>query len=156
MAARNTSARGPRNNSAGCARRCLTRPSRQKLVLAPVEKSTNQCFKIPLRPDGSEYLLLENRRRLGFDQSVPAEGLLIWRVVYGRPVSRKPTASPAPMPRAVDIHRVPFPTDRNNSFTPFTKPSSAAFTGDELPVYITDIRRLPDGKITFTIDDGFD
>src|SRR5262249_8754063 len=59
---------------------------KQKLVLAPVEDSAKECFKVLVRPDGSEYLLLENRRKKGFDESLPGEGLLIWRVVGDRPV----------------------------------------------------------------------
>jgi hypothetical protein len=126
---------------------------KQELVLGPVENSTNQCFKIPVRPDGSEYFLLENRQRIGFDNSVPGPGLLIWRVVYGRPILE--TANGVTNLRS-DVRNIPFPTPRNDAFTPFTKPSSAALTGDELPVYITHIRRLPDGRIAFRIGDGFD
>ena len=59
---------------------------KQKLILGAVEDSPKECFKVPLKPDGSEYLLLENRRKKGFDQSLPAEGLLIWRVVGNRPI----------------------------------------------------------------------
>ena len=40
-----------------------------------------ECFKVLVRPDGSEYFLLENRRKKGFDAHLPGEGLLIWRVV---------------------------------------------------------------------------
>src|SRR5262249_12151 len=35
---------------------------KQKLILAPVETS-RECFKVLVRPDGSEYFLLENRTR---------------------------------------------------------------------------------------------
>jgi hypothetical protein len=42
--------------------------------------------KVLARPDGSEYFLLENRRKKGFDVSLPAEGLLIWRVIANRPI----------------------------------------------------------------------
>ena len=50
---------------------------KQDLVLAAVENTSNQCFNILARPDGSEYYLLENRQRIGFDVSVPGTGLLI-------------------------------------------------------------------------------
>ena len=40
----------------------------------------------PPKPDGSEYLLLENRQKKGFDASLPGEGLLIWRVFANRPL----------------------------------------------------------------------
>ncbi len=127
----------------------------QDLILAPIEDSSSQCFKIPLRPDGSEYLLLENRRRIGFDESLPGEGLLIWRVVYGRPVLEEAHGYTGPNAATVSPTRIPYPTDRNNSFTPFSTPSSAAHTGDELPVYLNNIRRLPDGRIAFSIGKGY-
>ena len=38
------------------------------------------AFQVPLSSDGRDYLLLENRQRLGFDHVLPAEGLLVWRV----------------------------------------------------------------------------
>ncbi len=126
---------------------------KQDLVLAAVENTTNQCFKIPVRPDGSEYFLLENRQRIGFDASVPGTGLLIWRVVYGRPILE---AANAASNLRTDVRNMPFPTAGNTSFTPFTRPSSAALTGNGLPVYLTNIRRLADGKVAFRIGYGFD
>ncbi len=51
--------------------------TKQKLILSPIKGTTNECYKVPLNADGSEYLLLENRRRIGFDRDLPAEGLLI-------------------------------------------------------------------------------
>src|SRR5262249_12640697 len=59
---------------------------KQKLILGPAEGSSKECFKVLVRPDGSEYFLLENRKKTGFDSNLPGEGLLIWRVVNDRPV----------------------------------------------------------------------
>ena len=70
----------------------------------------------------------------------------------GRPadsggVARRPDAGrPAALPR---LGAVPQPA--NTAFTPYTTPSSKAVNGDGLPVHITNIRRLPDGRITFFI-----
>ncbi len=124
---------------------------KQKLILAPVEDSPKECFKVLVRPDGSEYFLLENRRKKGFDQSVPAEGLVIWRVVQNRPglVESHGIAGP-PGPRLYPF-AVPFPSPANNALTPYTTPSSRGQLGGGLPVHITNIRRLPDGRITFYI-----
>ncbi|HYV37160.1 MAG TPA: M6 family metalloprotease domain-containing protein, partial [Gemmataceae bacterium] len=58
---------------------------KQKIILSPIEDSGKECLKVLARADGSEYFLLENRKKKGFDASLPAEGLLIWRVVGGRP-----------------------------------------------------------------------
>lgn len=128
---------------------------KQKLVLSPIADDNSQCFKVPLKADGSEYLLLENRGKKGFDTLLPAEGLLIWRVIPGNQTQRvfleeshgiEGSAGPRSATGAV-----PFPSPANDSFTPFTIPSSKAQTGGGYDVYITNIRRLPDGRVTFHI-----
>ena len=134
----------------------------QKLVLAPIEDDPTQCFKVMVRPDGSEYFLLENRKKKGWDDSLPAEGLLIWRVVKRTGGDfRQLGAQPVFLEEAhgiegssgpnVELKSVPFPSPQNDSFTPFTTPSSRGQLGGGLPVYISNIRRLPDGRITFHI-----
>jgi M6 family metalloprotease-like protein len=124
---------------------------KQKLVLAPIEDDPAQCYKVMVRPDGSEYFLLENRKKTGWDSQLPGEGLLVWRVTNGRPLleeshgiegARGPMSFPT---------LVPFPSTSNNSFTPYTMPSSKSQLGGGLPVWITNIRKLPDGRITFHI-----
>jgi M6 family metalloprotease-like protein len=129
---------------------------KQKLILSPIEDDPTQCFKVMVRSDGAEYFLLENRRKKGWDSNLPGEGLLIWRVVNGnrgqQPVyleeshgiegARGPSTRP-------DL--VPFPSSSNNSFTPHTIPSSRGQLGGGLPVWITNIRKLPDGRIAFQI-----
>ena len=124
---------------------------KQKLVLGPVEGSTNECFKVLARSDGSEYFLLENRRRKGFDQSLPGEGLLIWRVVRGRPMLEESHGVEGPLGPRVYLRSVPFPSASNNAFTPYTTPSSRAQLGGGLPVHITNIHQLDDGRITFQV-----
>ena len=124
---------------------------KQKLILAPVENSSTECFKVLVRPDGAEYLLLENRRRLGFDRSLPGEGLLIWRVVAGRPILEESHGIEGPTGPRMFPSAVPYPSRANNAFTPFTTPSSASLLGGGLPVHITNIRKLADGRITFQI-----
>lgn len=123
----------------------------QKLILAPIEDSPKECFKVLVRPDGSEYLLLENRRKKGFDASLPAEGLLIWRVVGNRPILEESHGVEGPSGPRVFTTSVPYPSAANDSFTPYTTPSSKSQLGGGLPVHITNIRRLPDGRITFHI-----
>ena len=124
---------------------------KQKLVLSPVEGSSKECFKVLLRPDGSEYLLLENRKKTGFDESLPGEGLLIWRVVGNRPILEESHGIDGPAGPRMFPSFVPFPSPANDSFTPFTIPSSRSQLGGGLPVYITNIRRLGDGRITFQV-----
>jgi hypothetical protein len=104
-----------------------------------------------VRPDGSEYFLLENRRKKGFDQSLPGEGLLIWRVVDDRPILEEAHGVEGPSGPTVHLRAVPFPTPTAHAFTPDTTPSSRSPHGGGLPVHITEIRRLPDGRIGFHI-----
>jgi M6 family metalloprotease-like protein len=124
---------------------------RQKLVLAPVEGSAKECFKVLIRPDGSEYLLLENRTTKGFDRDLPGEGLLIWRVVDGHPVLEESHGLSGPEGPTRFLGSVPYPSRANTAFTPATTPSSKSARPGGLPVHITNIRRLPDGRITFFV-----
>jgi M6 family metalloprotease-like protein len=127
---------------------------KQKLVLSPIEESSNECFKVLVRSDGSEYLLLENRARRGFDGSIPADGLLIWRVVQRRPMLEESHGVEGPAGPRVFSGSVPYPSTANNSFTPYTIPSSRSQLGGGLPVYITNIRKLADGRVAFEV--GFE
>lgn len=123
----------------------------QKLVLAPIYKSPRECYKVLARPDGSEHFLLENRGGVGFDASLPASGLLIWRVTRGRPLLEESHGIAGPAGPRSFPNMVPYPSKSNDAFTPFTVPSSRAQLGGGTPVHITNIRRLPDGRITFMI-----
>ena len=61
------------------------------------------------------------------------------------------TVAPSSRGSGVFLDAVPFPSQANNAFTPFTTPSSRSELGGGLPVSITNIRRLPDGRITFYV-----
>ncbi len=124
---------------------------KQRLLLAPIEDSPKECFKVLLRPDGSEYLLLENRRKKGFDADLPAEGLLIWRVVRSRPILEESHGVEGASGPNVFRTSVPYPSAANDAYTPYTTPSSRSQLGGGLPIHITNIRRLPDGKVSFSI-----
>ena len=124
---------------------------KQKLILAPIEGNTKECFKVLVRPDGSEYFLLENRGKKGNDESLPAHGLLVWRVVNNKPILEESHGVEGPSGPRVFLQSVPYPSAANDSFTPYTTPSSRSQLGNGLPVHITNIRRLADGRITFYI-----
>jgi M6 family metalloprotease-like protein len=128
----------------------------QKLVLGPVEGSAGEAFKVLLRPDGAEYLLLENRRRIGFDESLPSEGLLIWRVVGRRPMLEESHGVEGPSGPRVFLGSIPYPSRSNTAFTPFTTPSSRPQLGGGYPVHITNIRQHPDGRVSFLIGYEYD
>jgi M6 family metalloprotease-like protein len=136
----------------GWAKPALIDPTvKQKLILAPAEDSARECFKVLIRQDGSEYLLLENRMRKGFDRDLPAEGLLIWHIVDGKPLLAESHGITGPEGPRRFLGSVPYPSKSNNAFTPYTTPSSRSQKGGGLPVHITNIQRLPDGRITFYI-----
>lgn len=128
---------------------------KQKLILAPIETDSTQCFKVPLKADGTEYLLLENRKKTGWDTELPAEGLLVWRVIPGNQTQQvfleESHGIEGPAGPRSSTGAVPFPSPANDSFTPFTTPSSKAQTGGGFDVYITHVRRLPDGRVAFHI-----
>jgi M6 family metalloprotease-like protein len=124
---------------------------KQKIALAPIESSPKECVKVLCRTEGSEYFLLENRGNKGFDASLPAHGLLIWRVVNNRPILEKAHGIEGPRGPGLFTQSVPFPNESNRSFTPFTTPSSRSQLGGGLPVWITNIEKLPDGKIGFSL-----
>ena len=73
--------------------------------------------------------------------------------------SRDPDAPVAGDPRGIGgpdgpnrfLGSVPYPLKSNTAFTPFTTPSSKPAKPGGVPVHITNIRRLPDGRITFHI-----
>jgi M6 family metalloprotease-like protein len=124
---------------------------KQKLVLSPIEDSPRECFKVLVRPDGSEYLLLENRKKKGFDAGLPGEGLVIWRVVNDRPMLVASHGVEGPSAPTIHLSAVPYPSPANNALTPETTPSSRSPQGGGLPVHITEVRRLADGRVTFHV-----
>ncbi len=124
---------------------------KQKLILAPIEKSAKECYKVLLQPDGSEYLLLENRVARGFDRDLPGQGLLIWRVVKDRPTLEESHGILGPEGPTRFLDSVPFPSTSNNAFTPYTTPSSKGVKDGGLAVHITNIQKLTNGRILFFI-----
>jgi hypothetical protein len=71
--------------------------------------------------------------------------------VGNRPILQESHGFEGPSGPRVFLSSVPYPSAANDSFTPFTTPSSRSQLGAGLPVYLTNIRRLPDGRITFHV-----
>src|SRR5262249_38758536 len=115
------------------------------------ENASHECFKVLIRPDGSEYLLLENRVRKHFDRDLPAEGLLIWRGGDGRPGLEESHGVTTPDGPVRLQGPVPSHRPYTHAFTPYTTPSRSSAKGGGLPVHIPNIRRLPDGRVTFFV-----
>ncbi len=127
---------------------------KQKIVLGPIGSAPTQCVKVLEKIDGSEYFLLENRTKSGYDSNLPGSGLVIWRVVNNRPELIESHGIEGSAGTRALPELIPYPSKANNSFTPYTTPSSRSAHGGGLPVYITEIQRLADGRITFHI--GYD
>jgi M6 family metalloprotease-like protein len=77
---------------------------RQRLALRPILHGPGECYRILLRPDGSEYLLLENRRREGFFTDLPSAGLVVLHVG-----PNDAPASPQTRVRLLPAHGLPSP-----------------------------------------------
>lgn len=59
------------------------------LVLPPVE-TTGSAFRVDATDGSGEYFLIENRQRMGYDQNLFAEGVLIWQIDEDWVLSRWP------------------------------------------------------------------
>jgi hypothetical protein len=80
---------------------------------------------------------------------LPDEGLLIWRIVGNRVILEESHGVEGPSGPRVFLTDVPYPSPANDSYTPFTTPSSRAMLGGGWPVHITNIRQHPDGRVSF-------
>ena len=68
----------------------------QEYVLDPVQ-TTEQALRVPLAPGSAEYFLIEYRPRLGFDTTLPDDGVLIYHYdASGLPVHRWTSSEPPP------------------------------------------------------------
>lgn len=53
----------------------------RNLTLPPAQGNRNATYRLWSRGRaGSEYFLIENRQRLGFDSALPSDGLLVWHI----------------------------------------------------------------------------
>jgi M6 family metalloprotease-like protein len=135
----------------------------QTLRLRGIEGHDGEALKVLVDPSGSEYFLLENRRRAGFDGGIPRPGLLIWHV--GEPFQRlrngvyaydidleeahgdETRAGPFK-----DLDRIPWPIPGKDAFTPWSRPGSTSWNPRALEVAITHIREEGE-DVVFTIGD---
>ncbi|MFJ8596584.1 M6 family metalloprotease domain-containing protein [Streptomyces sp. NPDC093598] len=100
---------------------------------------------------GSEYFLLENRQRTGYDSSLPGGGLLIWHIDENQPNNRDENHYKVGLVQADNQRNLernqnrgddgdPYPgTSGNTSFTSSSAPSSHSFGGAASCISVTRI-----------------
>jgi immune inhibitor A len=126
--------------------------SKQKLTLRP---SITYPDIYRLGPEGREYFLIENRRRKGFDGSLPGEGLLVMHVDESRSNNNDQShylVGIQQCDRRRDLERNanrgdandPYPSASNNAFTYDTDPGSRLYDGKDSGVCLANISRNGD------------
>ena len=108
---------------------------------------------------GDEYFLIENRGKTGYDAALPGEGLLIWHIDdscshndqewypgYTSSGHYKVALVQADNNWSLEKNQGygdagdPFPGSSGNcNFTPFTTLNSSSYSGDDIPVAVTNI-----------------
>jgi M6 family metalloprotease-like protein len=135
----------------------------QRVRIDPPSRDRDAAAVIPLSPRTDEYLLLEVRRRRGFDAELPSEGLFVWHVGgagtpgqgrYGNYVNLVEAHGVDCVDAAlVRTGEIAFPTARARDLTPDTWPSTRTAAPDGIAAYLTDIESLPGGSIAVTLGD---
>jgi immune inhibitor A len=130
---------------------------------APVDES-GVVYRLWWQGEAStEYFLLENRRRRGYDQDLPAEGLLVYRVeeevIASRRGSNRVNSGPVPglrLEEADGVYQLMASINRGNAGDPFpgatgntrmaddTAPSMRSYTARYTNLELTEIREAGD------------
>lgn len=100
---------------------------------------------------GSEYFLIENRQRTGYDVSLPGDGLLIWHVDENQPDNSDESQYMVGLVQADDLRGLESSANRgdagdsypgstgNTSFSPTSAPNSHSYAGVPTGISITGI-----------------
>ncbi len=143
----------------------VSRPqSPQKYVLFPYSKSSGNILKIisPKFKDG-QFIIIENRNKLGFDSDLPGEGLLVWKVdLNGHVMSPiNPALLLVQADGYLDLETDynwgdpgdPFPGDQNVNSLGDTGTISTSFASMNSGIFLSDIYRNPtSGEISFKVE----
>jgi len=122
------------------------------LTLADVKDEPHEVVRLWRSGEGGgEYFLVENRQRSRFDAELPGEGLLVWHVDDGMDGNTDEAHYQVALVQADGLRELegdanqgdtgdPYPGDTANvAFTPTSTPSSAAHSGADTCVAITEI-----------------
>lgn len=129
---------------------------------------SNESCLIPTEKD-TEFFLLENRQKKGWDAYVPGAGMLIWHIDYNSRVWQNNKVNINRSHQYVDIveaggtannginsamRSYTFPGSKNvTNFTSSTTPALKSWAGKAIDLPITDIKES-DGKISFKVAGG--
>lgn len=136
----------------------------KKLTLRPYTPAAGEIFKI-ISPKykAKQYLLLENRKKVGFDFDLPGEGLLVWKVDEPKEQNDK-TKSGLSLVQADGSNDLDNPNDGNqgDAGDPFPGSedhfelsdlglASTSFPGTKSGVSLKNIKLGEDGLITLDV-----
>jgi immune inhibitor A len=125
----------------------------QSVRIQPYE-SNNLVYRLPVgRVGGSEYFLLSNRQRIGFDDQLPGSGLIIEHCDDTRTNNTDEThylvdVEQGDGRRDLNLNANagdtsdPFPSFGNAEFTANSRPNSLAYDGSDPQISVTAITRL--------------
>lgn len=142
----------------------LTLTGEQSIRLQPI--TTNTGIYLPT-PNKTEYYLLENRQKTGWDKYIPGEGMLIWHIDYDSQKWYSNVVNNVNTHQCVDLveadgrtsastrHATPFPGTNNvTEFTNYTVPSMRTWDGKDVAFPLTEIAQTPEGNIVFNVSGG--
>ncbi len=112
----------------------------------------------------TEFFLLENRQKEGWDNYIPGHGMLIWHIDYLERVWDNNTVNNSKSHQYVDLEEADdiqseftragdsFPgTNGKTEFTRDTSPALCPWTDEDLHLAITEITETADGLIKFNV-----
>ncbi len=128
--------------------------------------NTNAAYIVPVEGKSTEYFLIENRQKIGWDSFLPWHGMLVWHIDYNAEAWSLNIVNARQSHQYVDLIEAdgiandetysgdPFPgTSGKTSFTGTTSPAFVSWTGETMPP-ITDIAESDEGIITFKVLGG--
>lgn len=139
----------------------------ETVTLEDIQASNDGC--IITTGNETEFFLFENRQQTGWDEYLPGHGMLIWHIDFDADVFDENIVNNSRYHQYVDIIEAgnhadnssdsalasyPWPgTSGATSFTASTTPAFKDWSGNKIPLPITDIRENA-GVITFLVDGG--
>lgn len=122
--------------------------------LSPAENNQNSMYQIldntggynfwdPNAQHRGEFFMVEYRRQIGFDQSLPQNGSLIWHINEGQPIPVQLEISSADN----NPDHGAWTNSNTIGFTPYTNPNSNLYDGPPSYVSITSISSVPSNNV---------